>query len=471
MGMSIKEKIKSLPKYSIVTCFLALELFAFLAFSFSGNYLTYGIFAAVLLVLLVLFSFYEIKVDGISKIALLFFPLLLFSLLTAVSYYSLNHQILGDFSMVEVVFLPIGIMSVGFSGYLLSLNKTFKMKTFLIVIYSGLAAITLLNFLTTTINFGPFHTIFYRNAYMYYGGIRSSIRVGEMAYTLEGFRFIETTLSHYTLYPALLLSSSTLLFHISFKEEKKLYILYICFTALAVLVLGLAPSIQGGFAVFSLVLINAYILIVRHFPKAKKGINIALIVLLVILFLFLLMMIMASATEPNFIKNIITGNAFLNKLFITNGYVNKYTLVIRDIFTKEYFLGFSHYFINRDYAVEIHLTGNYLFDTFMTSGVIGAIVLFFFLIKGLVGFNGYFKNEEEKDQHREGTLSFILMFYMYSFLFGDGEYAIFYKLYRPIYMTGPFLLTVFIFFYIGSKRIVKENKKEVKQEEISNENA
>ena len=469
--MSIKEKIKGLSKYSIITCFLALELFAFLAFSFSGSYLVYGIFATVLFVILVLFSFYEIKTDGISKIAFLLFPLLLFSLLTAVGYYSLNHVILGDFSMAEVVFVPIGIVSIGLCGYLLSLNQTFKMKTFLIVIYSALALLVLLNFLTTTINFGPFHTIFYRDAYMYYGGVRSSVKVGQMAYTLEGFRFIETTIGHYTLYPALLLSCSTLLFHISFKEEKKLFILYICLTSLAALVLVLAPSIEGLFAVFILVLINAYLFVAKRFPKAKKGINIALIVGVSLMFLGVFFMILASTTEPNFVKNIITGNKFLNKLILANRICSKFTLVIRDVFTSRYFLGFSHYFYTEYIADEIYLTGSYIFNTFMTSGVIGAIALFFVIIKGIVNFNGYFKNDEEKGQHREGTLSFVLMFYMYSILFNDGEYTIFYNLHRPIYVTGPFLLTIFIFFFVGSKRIIEEKRKpEITQEETQNEN-
>ena len=458
--MALKEKIKNLSKYSIVPCFLAFEVFAILAFSFSGNYLLYGILATVLMLLILLFSLFEIKKEGISKTIFLLFPLVLFSILTAISYYAINHVILGDFHASEIVFVPLGILSVGFTGYLLSLNKDFKIKTFLIVIYSALGLLVAINLLTTLINFGAFHTFIYRDAYMYYGGIRSSVPVSDMAYALEGFKVIEVSVAHYTLYPALLLSCSTLLFYTSIKEEKKTYILYICLTALALLALILVPSIEGLFAGLILIFINLYLFFVKKFPKSRKGLNIALIVILSIIFATLLVMIFNASTQNNFIKDIIKGNSLLDRLFNTNRYVEKFNKNIRDIFSMQYILGFSHYFITEFFAEEIYLSGSYLFDSFMTSGLFGAIALFAFIIMGVVGFNKYFLNKEE--QHKEGTLSFVLMFYLYSLLFNDGEYAIFYNLHRPIYMSGPFLLTVFIFVYVASKKI--EVKKEEKVE-------
>ena len=465
-GMSLKEKLQNLSKYSIVTCFLAMELFAFFAFSFSGNFLVYGIFASIIFVLLVLFSIYEIKVKGISKIAFLFFPLMLFSLLTAVGYYSLNHVILGDFSAAEVVFIPIGILTVGFSGYLLSLNKTFKIKTFLIVIYSALAVLVIINFLTTTINFGPFHTIFYKNAYMYYGGLRSSTPVGKMAYTLEGFRVIETTINHYTLYPALLLSSSTMLLYISFKEEKKLYILYICFTALALLALIFAPSITGLFAVIILVVINLYLFFAKRYPKVRKGMNIALISGISLSFVLVFIMILCASSTSNFVKDIVSNNALLNKLFITNGVVSRFNLVIRDIFTSRYFLGFSHYFVTEYYADEIFLTGSYIFDTFMTSGVIGALGLFVFIWVGFKSYKKYFKLHLDDFALQAASLLFLILFIGFSAFFNKGEYALYYKIYRPIYLTSPFMTMVFIFTYVFSKTA---NHVEPKKEELVNE--
>lgn len=463
--MAFKEKMQKLSKYSIVPCFLAMEVFAFLGFSFSGNYLFYGILSFALFIILLIFSLFEIKRDEFLDVAFLLFPLIIFSLLTALSYYSTNHIYLGDFNSAEIAFIPIGLISIGFSGYLISLNKDFKIKIFLIVVYSAIAALVLLNLLTTLINFGAFHTLIYKDSYMYYGGLRSSTSVSNMAYTLEGFKFIEVSIAHYTLYPALLLSSSTSLLYLSFKNEKKTYILFICFAVLAILSLILVPSIEGLFAVLIIILINLYLFLVKRFKKVKKIINIVLIVILALGLLGLFFLILNYSSTPNFINKLTANNAFLNRLFNTNGFMIKYSKTIRDIFKPNYFLGFSHYFVTDFYMEEVHLTGSYLFDSFMTSGVMGANGLFVLIIAGIVNFNGYMKKEDDEDSYKRILLSFVLMFYLYSLLYGDGEYAIYYHVYKPIYMSGPFLLTIFIFFYVCAKKVIKKPKEIINTEE------
>ena len=261
--MTFKEKLLGLNKYIVVATFLSLEVFAFIAFSFGNSFILFGALSLALMILLIIFSIKEISVDGMSNVAILFLPLFLYVLLTALGIYSKYHIFTNDFNIAEVVFVPIGIISIAMCGYLLSLNKTFKLKTFFIVIYSALGFLVLLNLLVNLVNFGFFYPWIYKGYYMYFGGLRSSTPVHEMAYVLEGFSFIETKMEHYALYPMLLLSSSFFLFYTSIKEEKKLFILYVSYTALGLLSILFVPSLVGLIGI----LIIAFVDLLLFFAK------------------------------------------------------------------------------------------------------------------------------------------------------------------------------------------------------------
>ena len=200
-------RIKFLGKYSAAITFLAFEFFALMAFNFSGSFVLFGALSLALCVLLIIFNIAEIKTKGLSNVALFFIPIFLFTLLTAVGNYNIVHtKIFGHFSWAETVFIPLGILPMAFVGCLLSVDKNFKIKTFITVIYSSLAVYVAINLLYNIINFGAFYPIIYKGYYLYYGGMRSSLPVNEFAYVLEGFKFIEVKMSHYVLYPLILLS-------------------------------------------------------------------------------------------------------------------------------------------------------------------------------------------------------------------------------------------------------------------------
>ena len=111
MRMALKEKILGLPKYIIATSFLAMEVFAFIAFSFGSSFVLYGSLTLALSLILILFSIVEIKKRGFSDIIYLLFPLLVFGLITAVGSYMKGHTYLGDFSIADQVFVPISLIS------------------------------------------------------------------------------------------------------------------------------------------------------------------------------------------------------------------------------------------------------------------------------------------------------------------------------------------------------------------------
>ena len=464
--MSLKSKILNLPKYNIVATFFALEVFAFIAFSFGSSFVLYGALSLVLLIGLVFFSIKEINVDGISNIAALLFPLIMFTLVTVLGNYMKAHIYLGDYSVAENVFVPIGLLSVALCGYLLSLNNTFKIKTFLIVVFSALAVLVLINLFINLINFGPFYPFIYKGYYMYYAGKRSSMPVDKMAYTLEGFKFIEVKMSHYALYPALLLSSSFMLLKLKPREEKKLFVLYFGYTLVALLALLFVPSIYSLFAVVAVLLINGITILYQKVEVVRKPLLYTMYVIIGLGSLLFLIMLINNQSFASGISNAIANNSFLNRLLNTNRFVSPYNDMLKDVIGGN-FLGFYGHKISEVVIDESHLSGSFFFDTFMTSGVIGVTTLSFYLIYGLNGFKRYFIYSSEDNHVKHTLLGFILILYAYSFLFYDGEYGIYYTIMKPFYMTGPFMISLFIFMYVVSKgKIDKRALKEETKDEV-----
>lgn len=464
-------KLKALHKYSAAITFLAFEFFALMAFNFSGSFVLFGSLTLALSVLLVIFNIKEIKLNGLSNVALFFIPLVLFVLLTTVGNYMVAHTKVGDFSWAELVFIPLGILPMAFIGYLLSIDKHFKIRTFINVIYFALAAYVLVNFIYNMVQFGAFYPIFYKGYYLYYMGLRSEYPVNEFAYTLEGFKFIEAKMGHYVLYPLLLLTSSISLIYLSPRKQKVLFISYASFTLIALLSLILVPSILSlaGLAVVGVLVLIMFF--AKTFPKTRKVFKIIMIVVLILALLVYLVFILNKQSFAGGISSLIANNGLLNRLFNTNHISQEYIPVVEDIFSAERFLGFV---VTEDYVghyVAIHLSGGFAFDSYMTSGVIGALALFIFIYFGFKTFKKYFHSHKDEFIYQATMLLFLIVFVGYSTLFNTAEYALFYDIYRPIYMTVPFMIMVFMFSYVYCKtnELVPEKKKEEVKEEISNE--
>ena len=466
LHMSLKTKILGLPKYNIVATFFALEVFAFIAFSFGNSFILFGALSAVLFVGLIFFSIKEINIDGISNIAALIFPLIMFVLMTALGTYMKAHVYLGDFNLAENIFIPIGILSVALCGYLLSLNNTFKIKTFLIVIFSALAVLVLINLLINLVNFGPFYTLIYKNYYMYYGGKRSSLPLDKMAYALEGFKFIEVKISHYAFYPALLLGSSFMLFKTNPKTEKKTFIIYVLYSLVGLLALGFVPSIYSIIIVIAVLLIDGITILYQKVEASRKPLKFLMYLGIAGGSILFLIMLLNNQSFASGFSNIIANNHFLNRLLNTNRIVSPLNAMLYDVIGKN-FLGFYGRQISEAVIEETHLSNSFFFDTFMTSGVIGVATLSFFLIYGLLGFKKYFLYSDEENSTKHTLLGFILILYAYSFFFYEGEYGVYYTIMKPFFMTGPFMISIFIFVYVTSKGKIDYRKmKEAQTNEV-----
>ena len=464
MRMPEFRKLSKLQKYGAAISFLAMEIFALIAFSFGSSFVLYGALSLALLVLLILFNIKEIKVDGISSIAFFFLPLFLFTVITAFGIYSRSHAYRGDYSTAELVFIPLGLLPMSFCGYMLRIDKTFKISTFLIVIYSALGVLCLVNLGSNLVNFGPFYNVIYKGYRMYYGGMMSEVTVDKMAYVLEGFKFIEVSIYHYILYPVLLLTSSAALFYVSPKENRKLFIVYCIFTFVAVISLVFVPTMMGLYTAIIVGLIDVVIFFLRKYPGLRKPAKYVLYAGIVIVGLVYLGMILNKQSALPF-GNIIANNGFLNKLFNTNGYVNKYNPLIEDVFSGEKFLGYA--VNNSIFQEEVHMSGSFFFDFFMTSGVIGVIAFIFAITNGYLGFKKYFLKSNDEFYIKACLIAFVTFFLIYSGTFNDTEYGVFYDIFKPIYMTGPFMLVIFIFSYVlASAPNQKEEKMVENVEEV-----
>ena len=466
--MSLKEKVLGLPKYLAATSFLAMEVFAFIAFSFGSSFVLYGSLTLALMLILILFSIHEIKVRGITDIIYMIFPLIIFSIVTSIGVFMRGHVYLGDFTVADQVFIPISLLSTVMCGYLLAINKTFSIKIFLITIYSTLGLLVFINLLANLINFGPFYTLIYKGYYMYYAGKRSSVAVNEMAYTLQGLKIVETTMSHYVLYPALLFTSAFMLYKVSPKSQKKEFVLFACLSGLALLSLLLVPSKIGLIAIIFISLIAAIIFIYKYFPATRKPFRIIMAVGIIGASLLFLFMLINNQSFASGIRNLVASNSFLNKLFNTNGFVKKYNDMLYNVLGNN-FLSFVAKQEGALTPVVVKSSGSIFFDTFMTGGVLGVVTLSFVAIYSLKCFKKYILEDQHEERIKLCLLAIVIFYFLFCALFYNAEYGIYYYFNTPYFMTGPFIIVMFIFSYVASRKYLNvpvKEKKETKEEEV-----
>lgn len=460
------KRLSKLHKYGMAISFLAMEIFALMAFSFGDNFILYGSLSLALMVLLILFNIKQLSVDGFSSIAYILLPLFLFTVICAIGYYFRPHQMIGNYKIGDLLFIPLGLLPLCVSGYILSIDKSFKPSILLVVIFSSLGLISLINLFANIVNFGFFYPLIYKGYHMYYGGVISNVPVEDMAYTLEGFKFIEVNMAHYVMYPALLFSSLIGLPFINPKENTKTFIVYVVFAFIGLLALVFVPSLLGLVCGIVVILITGIIYLLRRFyPQLAKPSKIVIYVLFILGILLFLFMFLNNQSKLGF-NRFTSSNSLLNKIFNTNKYVSKYNVVMSDIFYENRFFGFA---ASVGSNVATPLSGSVLFDSCMMAGFIGPIVIIAINYFGFKGFVNYFKFVKEDFYIKALLVGFTSFATIFFNLFYDAEYGIYYSIHKPAIMAGPYMLVIFILCYVlakGSANIVKEEK--VNKEEAIN---
>lgn len=474
-----RKKKFDLSSYGIIVGFLCLEVLAFLGFSLGQNFVLYGSLLLALTVLLFIVVFRQIKVEGLSNYAFFLFPIFVFGLLSALSVFAKNS--VGSIGTLNSVFIPISLTFAGLSGYFVSHIKGFELQKVFLVIYGALAIFVLINFILTMIYYTPFYTLRYRNSYLFYDGkllktfednisYGKVVPIGETAYMLFGFEAVQVSLVYWSLYPLVLCTSSIALFYLDYKKNRKIFLTYLVFTILG--------AISLIFTISRITLIGDLVLIVTlgvialylKVKKARKPIRIGLIVLLVLFILGFILLLLNAQVSWGFLdgfRNAIKNNRLFNRLFNTSYYFGRVYSILCDLLTSAHLFG-APVGAGTGQAGDIYIrpSNSWFFDSFLTSGVFGAIFLVFAIYIGIKQMVKYYKNADELDINKALLVSFIIGVLL---IVGTSYCSIpiinANNLY-PFYMFAPFLIVIFLLSYTFKPVAkVEEEVKEVSQDE------
>ena len=479
-----KKKKFDLIGYGKAVSFLLLEILAVISFSLGSSFLFFAILSIVILVLIVLVAFRQIKSDGLASIGIFIFPIVVFGLLSALSYFKYDpYFILSESPVLYIV--PIAFACFAASGYLINLTGSFKIHHALIVIYSAVALLTFINILVTMIQFVPFYTLLYSNYYYYYNGAPSPSPIGDMGYFLMGFTMTEVSLSYFTFYPMILLTAFLPLGHMKFKEEKRLYILYLVFGCLGLLTIILTINRLTLLVLFGVALLIGLIAIFDKFNINKKPLKIASIIvgsLLVLGFLFVLLNAQDSVgykMRIDFIRNITTSVPLFDRLFNSNRFFSAYDSILDGLFATSVYEGSTvtlklfGFPINGGWvdlfgAMTWKLTDShsFLFDSFFTSGLFGVIFLVLFLILGIRRVIRYYNESDDDKKDKVMILGFIIISLAYALVNYDATPMIFEKTIIPFYLNNIFFIDLFLFGYCYFKSEKKKATNEPVIEEV-----
>lgn len=487
--MSEKKKF-DLSNYGKAVCFILLEILAVLSFSLGSSFIFMAILSIFILALIILVTFRQIKMDGLASIGFFLFPLLIFGLLSVLSYFKYD----ANFIMFESSFLfliPIALICFAGSGYLINLTGSFKIRYALIAIYSGIALLAFINILVTMIQFVPFYSLIYRNSYYYYDGARSSVPVGSMAYFLVNFSMVEVSLSYFSYYPIMLVTAFVPLGFIRFKEHRKLFVTYLSFGILGLISLILTVNRITVLMFYGVAVLIGIISIYTKYNLKTKPLKIAsgvvggLGVAGMVTMFFNAQDSVGYRMRIDGLRNLTTGNKGLNRLFNANRFSSAYdsifdgTFASREIEGKNTLIKLFGYPITGGYvdyfgAMTWKLTdsNSFFFDTFFTSGFFGAVFLTVVLAAGIRRVLLYYKYSDDKKEDKVLLLSFVLVSLAYAFFSYDATPFIFSNTIIPFYMNNIFLIDLFFFgycFFNSDKKTIEPAPQEEVKEVIVNE--
>ena len=473
-----KKKKFDLTSYGIVVGFLAMEVLAFFSFYLGHSFILYGILSAVLAVLLILVTLRQINKDGIATFAFFLFPLFVFGLLTALSPF--NASSLGKISTAETVFIPIALTFIALSGFLTGYIEKFNIKMTLLIIYGALALFVLINLIITMVYYVPFYTIIYKNSYIFYEGKPSALPIGKMAYMLFGFKATEVKIEYWSFFPSMLLTAVIPLFFIKYKENRRDFILYAVMAGIAFLSLLFTISRITLISDIILVLGIAIIVIAGKFIKSRPVLNVIMISIGIIALLFITIMFFIAQDLSSGFAKIFTGNSFLNRLFVANGLSSRIILVFQDLLNAKY--GFFKLF---GAAVDVmsfepfyppngviqKLSGFWMFDNIITSGLFGAIFFMFALVLGVRRLFIYIGRFKEDDSVKYTIAGYTLGFLVISLLLLEVRPLVNSDRMFPFFISAPLLVVIFLLSYVFNKTLslpkkAKEVVEEQPQEEI-----
>ncbi len=192
------------------------------------------------------------------------------------------------------------------------------------------------------------------------------------------------------------------------------------------------------------------ILIIVLFGKNRiksKVFSIIMIVFAVLFGLGLLVFILNSQSwsflEP--FQNFIANNYLLNRIFNANGLAVNYNEILSNIFVPAALVG---YYPIDEYDNYVANSNSILFDTFLTSGIIGFVFLAIALIFAGIAVVRYYKNSGDNICDKSLILGFLVVFFGYSIINYDMQPYVYYSNFIPFYENGLFFVALFLMGYV-----------------------
>lgn len=472
---TVNKKVRfDFSNYGIVVGFLCLEVLAFVSFYLGHSFLLYGILSLVLMLLLLLVTFRQIKVDQISSFAFFIFPIFVFGLLTALSRF--NYNSVGAIGVAESIFVPICLTCIGLSGFLSTYISKFKIRTALLVIYSALGIFVLINLIATMVYYVPFYTLIYKNSYFVYDGKASLVPIGSMAYMLYGFQISEVSIGYWSLFPSLLLTAVIPLFFIKYKENRNVFLIYLGLSILAFI--SLLFTISKLTLLSDLVLIvGITIIILAGKLKQYRGvfnwmmIAIGAIVVIAIIILFLNAQKNWGFTTG--LRNAISKNALMDRLFNSNRFAISINAILQDLFSKEKIFGIpvGLYAYQYENGVKQVLSGFWIFDNLQSSGLFGALFFLGGIIIAIKKLFNYIDHGEDEEADRYQIAGYVLGFLFVSLILFDNYPLINANNLSPFFTSSPLIIVLFLLGYAFNKvkPEIKEEKPQDNKEEEDDE--
>ena len=488
----MEEKTSQKKKFDLIgygkaVSFLLLEILAVVSFSLGGSFLFFAILAIVILALIVLVTFRQIKLDGLASIGIFLFPLLIFGVLSALSYFKYDpYFVLGNSPVL--ILLPIALVCFAASGYLINLTGRFKIHHALIVIYSSVALLTFINLVVTMIQFVPFYSITYSNYYYYYNGAPSPEPIGRMAYFLMGFSLTEVSLPYFSFYPMILLTAFLPLGHFSFKEDRKLYILYLCFGILGLLSIIVTINKISLLIFFGVAVLIGLIALFDKFNINRKILKYASIAFACLAVLGILFLVINAQDSVGYtmrvaaIRNLTTGNRLFNRLFNSNRFFSAYDSILDGLFAKATIDGSSvnikllGFPIHGDYVNvfgemtwQLTDSNSFFFDSFFESGLFGTLFLVVVLVLGFRRLIKYYNVSNDGKRDKVMILSFVIISFAYALVSYDATPYVFEQTTIPFYLNNIFFIDLFLFGYCYfNSEIKKEPAPVIEEVEVNN---
>ncbi len=306
----------SLKRYDTVLAFLSLEVMALTCFGFAGTTgLTFlRAIGFCLSLFLVPFLLNATKQEELSKKGIFLLSVLsLFTILLGYSSFWVKMYSSNPFSMiVQNLMVVIGLAGFFLLGYGLKYLKVVKAQYVVFSFLSGIAVLVFITMVYSLVRYGFFYSALNPNKVYYFDGVVFSI-ANEGKY-LDGFSFVEASLSFCKLGSFILASAGGALPFFFEKKEKKKALILLGFALLGLLDMVFVPFKKGLLLLLIVYVFAALIFLCRYFikkdAKSKKitllTVNIVYYCLLFIvsLFVFLILLDGFLGQEKGFLDDL-----------------------------------------------------------------------------------------------------------------------------------------------------------------------